>query len=324
MEREASRDRSGWLRSCTKSSLLIGLAAILTATTFGCMDGSDSSGLSSRRARRNTPPAAGSADDHDVNDTEGANDADLGNPNADTRPDAPSSAGTAGTQFALTLANATPTIDLGESLDLDVSVEPKDGFSGMVDLSVSGLPAGVTASTVQAAISPGSTAPTTVKLRLTAAVDTAASAPNESSPLVITGRAGGATATANANFKVAPRLKLTIPVNVDALRAATVTYRDDWGTAFGANPRALKTQQGNGIVVTVFNADSRQHIIHGASGFTHGSTTAGQEIQPNSFEMLNGAPRTRTLNVGANVNGYPHDGAQGVGASFRIRVEAAP
>ncbi|MBX3259914.1 MAG: hypothetical protein KF782_09500 [Labilithrix sp.] len=320
----AGRDRSGWLRSCTKSSLLMALAAIVTATTFGCNDGSDSTGLSSRRARRNSPPAAGSADDHDANDTEGADDVDLGNPNANSRPDAPSTTGTAGEQFSLSLPNATPTIDLGESLDLDVSVEPKSGFSGMVDLSVSGLPNGVTASTVQAAISPGSTAPTTVKIKLTAAVDTVTTAPNESVPLVVTGRAGSASATANANFKVAPKLKLTIPVNVDALRAATVTYRDEWGSAFGANQKALRTQQGNGIVVTVFNADSKQHIIHGASGFTHGSTTAGQEIQPNSFEMLNGAPRTRTLNVGANVNGYPHDGAQGVGASFRIRVEEAP
>ncbi|MBX3210181.1 MAG: hypothetical protein KF764_34435 [Labilithrix sp.] len=326
MEREATlrRDRSAWLRSCTKSSLLIALASILTATTFGCSDGSDGSGLSSRRARRNSPPAAGTADDHDESDTEGSNDTDVGNPNADSRPDAPTTPGTSATQFAVTLAQNTPTVDLGESVDLDVSVEPKNGFSGMVDITVAGLPAGVTASTVQAAIAPSATAPTTVKLKLTATVDAVVTAPGASSALVITGKAGSVTATANANFKVAPKLKLTIPVNVDALRAANTTYRDEWGSAFGASQRPLKTQQGNGIVVTVFNADSKQHIIHGASGFTHGSTAAGTEIQPNAFEMLNGAVRTRTLNVGANVNGYPHEGAQGVGASFRIRVEAAP
>jgi hypothetical protein len=71
----------------------------------------------------------------------------------------------------------------------------------------------------------------------------------------------------------------------------------------------------------VFNADSKAHIIHGASGFAHGNTA--EPIQPNAFEMANGAPRTRTLNVGTNANGYPHDGQQGVGASFRIKVEAA-
>jgi hypothetical protein len=139
--------------------------------------------------------------------------------------------------------------------------------------------------------------------------------------LVITGKAGDITATANANFKIAPKVKLTIPVNIDALRAAGTQYRDDWGTAFGSSQKALKTQTGNGIVVTVFNADSKAHIIHGANGFAHGNT--GAPIQPNAFEMNNGAVRTRTLNPGANANGYPHDGAQGAGASFRIKVEEA-
>ena len=304
-----------------RKTLLVALASILTVTTFGCADVNDGTGLSSRRARRSSPPAVGSADDHDESDTEGANDTDVGNPNADTKPNAPTTPGTSAAQFALTLAQTTPTVDLGESVDLDVSVQPSNGFSGMVDLSVTGLPEGVTASTVQAAIPPASTTPTTVKIKLTAAVDAIATAPNTSSALVITGKSGNITATANANIKVAPKLKLTIPVNIDALRAANVQYRDDWGAAFGANPKALRTQQGNGIVVTVFNADSKAHIIHGANGFQHGNT--GAPIQPNSFEMANGAPRTRTLNVGTNANGYPHDGAQGVGASFRIRVEAA-
>ena len=307
-----------------RKSLLVALASIITVTTFGCSDANDGTGLSSRRARRTSPPAVGTADDHDDSDTEGANDTDVGNPNADTKPNAPTTPGTSAAQFALTLAQNTPTVDLGESVDLDVSVQPSNGFSGMVDLSVTGLPDGVTASTVQAAIAPSATTPTTVEIKLTAAVDAIATAPNTSSALVITGRSGSVNATANANFKVAPKLKLTIPVNVDALRAAAVNYRDEWGAAFGANQKALRTQQGNGIVVSVFNADSKQHIVHGASGFAHGSTTAGDEIKPNSFEMTNGAVRTRTLNVGANANGYPHDGAQGVGASFRIKVEAAP
>ena len=54
----------------------------------------------------------------------------------------------------------------------------------------------------------------------------------------------------------------------------------------------------------------------------HGDTA--NPIAPNSLEMTNGAPRTRTFNVGANVNGYPHEGANGPSASFRIRVNQAP
>jgi len=304
-----------------RTSLLVALAAVLTVSAVGCGDASDGSTLGSRRARRTTtPPEVGAADDHDESDSEGEDGTDVGNPNADSKPNAPSTPGTAAPEFALTLAQNTPTVDLGESVELDVSIQPRNGFTGTVELSVSGLPAGATAAPVRATVGASDTA---AKIRITAAADAIATPPNASSALVITGKAGDVTATANANFKIAPKLKLTIPVNIDALRAANVQYRDEWGAAFGANPTPLRTQQGNGIVVTVFNADSKAHIVHGANGFQHGNTNA--PIEPNAFEMTNGAPRTRTLNVGANVNGYPHDGAQGVGASFRIRVvEATP
>lgn len=294
--------------------LLIVLASIAASA---CGDANETSELGSRHLRRSSPPAAGSAGDHDQSDLEGANDSDPGNPNADSLPGAPTSPGTASSQFALTLPQNTPSIGLGETIDLDVVVEPRNGFSGNVALSVSGLPAGVTSAPAQATVS-GST---TVKVRISAAYETVTSAPGTSTPITVT--ANGGAATANASFKVAPRVKLTIPVNVDALRAANVAYRDQWGVAFGANQKALRTQIGNGVVVTVFNADSKQHIIHGASGFAHGDEN--NPIQPNAFELLeNGSQRTRTFNVGANANGYPHDGKDGEGASFRIKVEAAP
>ena len=72
----------------------------------------------------------------------------------------------------------------------------------------------------------------------------------------------------------------------------------------------------------VFNADSTAHIVHGANGFAHGDTA--NPIAPNTYEMQNGQPRTRTFQPGANVNGYPHDGANGPSVSFRISVQAAP
>ena len=104
-------------------------------------------------------------------------------------------------------------------------------------------------------------------------------------------------------------------MNIDALRAAGNVFRDEWGPAFGENQQALQTQTGNGIVVTVFNGDSKAHIIHGSNGFAHGDTNA--PIQPNAFEMSGGNPRTRTLNPGTNGVGYPHDGGNGAGASLR-------
>jgi hypothetical protein len=227
--------------------------------------------------------------------------------------------------MVVTLSSATPAVDLGEQIELTVTVEPKGGFKGEADLTATGLPAGVVATITPAKITLNTTAGT-AKLLIKVPVNAVPSAPGTSSPLVVTARSASAPApaTANANFKVNPKLKLVIPVNIDALRSTGTKFLDQWGTSFGATPQPLQTQAGNGIVVTVFNADSKQHIVHGNNGFAHGDTTAGQEIKPNAFEMQNGAPRTRTLSPGANVNGYPHEGSAGASAGFRIQVNAVP
>ncbi len=300
-------------------SLILVYLALASLAAAACADMSNSSGLTSRRYRKSTP-AEGSAANHDDDETEGEDDTDVGNPNADSKPKAPSSPGTSSAQFSVSLAETTPTLGLGDALELTASITPKGNFSGAVELSVSGLPQGASATPTTVTVSGSS--PVSAKLRIQTAVDTIVSAPGASSPMVVTAKAGSVTATANANLKIAPKLKLTIPVNVDALRAASVRYRDEWGDGLGANQKSLRTQQNNGIVVTVFNADSRPHIIHGNSGFAHGDTEA--PIPPNSFEETNGAPRTRTLSVGANTSGYLHEGVNGEGASFRFRVIAAP
>lgn len=302
-----------------RSSALVSLATLLTVTVFGCADVDTGSSVGLRRAPKGAPPAVGSADDHDPNDT-GDDVADVGNPHADTRPSAPDSQGSAAPQFALTLSDDTPVADLGQEIEISVAIEPKNGFTGPVSLAVTGLPPGASAAPAQASVTAGTTG--WAKLKIRAAPDAVPSAPDTSSAIVVTGTSGKTSATANANFKIAPRLTLTIPLNVDALRAASVQYRDEWGAAFGATQKPLRTQPGNGIVVRVFNADSKGHIVHGANGFAHGDVNA--PIEPNAFEMQNGQVRTRTLNPGANVNGYPHDGPNGVGASFRIKVEEAP
>jgi hypothetical protein len=286
----------------------------VTALTATACDAPGTTELTGSRLRGG-PPAVGSTDGHDPADTTGANTPDTGNPNATSKPNAPSTTGTANAEFALTLANNTPTVGLGDSTQIDVSVQPKNGFNAPVTVTVTGLPGGATAAPLQ--LTPG----TPGKLVIQADVTTTATASGQSTPIVVTGTAGGLSATANANFKVAPKLTLTIPVNIDALRAAGTQYRDEWGDAFGSNQQALTTQPGNGIVVTVFNADSKAHIIHGANGFAHGDTN--NPVQPNAFELSGGSPRTRTLNPGTNCNGYPHDGGNGSGASFRIKVVAA-
>ncbi len=297
--------------------LLPVIASVLAMTALGCAADDGSSSLATRRLRKE-PPAEGTVEEHDLTDLDGANSVDPGNPNADTRPNAPGTVGASAPQFALAISQNTPVVNLGEAIDLDVTVEPKNGFAGNVDVVVTGLPAGATAATVVAA--PGKPAKLTIKADITSAPTTA----NTSSPVVITGKSGGLQATANANFKIAPRVTITIPINVDALRAAGTVYRDQYGTAFGSNQESLQTQTGNGIVVSVFNADSKNHVIHGpgaANGFAHGD--ANNPIKPNAFEMSGAAVRTRTLNPGVNTSAYLHDGQQGAGAAFRVKVVAA-
>lgn len=300
--------------------LLLGTA---TASSFACSDGTQlTSGAYAARRGGQGVPAPGTQEQHDDGDTEGADENDPGNPNADETPDAPATPGTAAGSLAVALSNATPAVDLGKSIDIDVTVQPKEGFTGSVALSATGLPAGATATFVPATVTIGASA-VSAKLTILAPITTVPSAPNASSAIVVTAKSGNVTATANANFRVNPRATLTIPMNIDALRAAAAgtVYRNEWGAEFGQTQVPLSTQVGNGIVFTVFNADSKPHIIHGANGFAHGDTA--NPIQPSAFEMANGAPRTRTLNVGANVNGYPHEGANGPSASFRIRVQQA-
>lgn len=300
---------------------LLVATSLVAVTAFGCGEADTSSPYARGPARNASPPPVGSPDEHDPSDV-GDGDLDPGNPNANTRPEPPNTSGAAAPEFALTLSDDTPTVGLGEEVTIDVVVEGIDGFSGDVDLSVTGLPPGATASTAKATIPAGATASAPTKITIRAGFDAIPSAPGTSSPISIAGTSGQAAASANANFKVAPRFTLTIPLNVDALRAANVQYRDEWGEAFGQNPTPLRTQQGNGIVVTVFNADSKPHVLHGANGFAHGDVSA--PIQPNAYEMQNGNVRTRTLNPGTNANGYLHEGTGGVGASFRIIVEEAP
>ena len=45
--------------------------------------------------------------------------------------------------------------------------------------------------------------------------------------------------------------------------------------------------------------------------------------KPNAYELTNGVPRVRNLNPGVNASGYPHEGQNGPGASFRIQIQAA-
>ena len=312
-------------------SLVVG-AGSLSLLLVACGDASPSSGGFERRPTSTLP----GGDDGEV--SVGENAPDPGNPNATTPPPAPAppSPGQITGEVAVTLSSVTPAVDLGDQLEITVTVEPKAGFKGDADLTATGLPDGTTATFTPAKVTLNTTA-ATAKLLFKVPVTAVPSAAGASSAVVVTATSGAVKASANVSFKINPKMKLTIPLNIDALRSTGTKFVDQWGATFGLTPTPLKTQAGNPIVVTVFNADSKGHIVHGNNGFAHGATTfvdAGGVtrpalIAPNAFEPSvagnpASAPRTRTFAPGAAVNGYPHEGGAGASAGFRLSVVAAP
>jgi len=271
------------------------------------------------KSATNTPseaiPATGSQQAHDPNAPDEP--ADPANPNATTPPAAPETPGTATGSIAVTVDDATPAVDLGGSIDVNVTIQPKDGFKGDAALTVTGLPTGATATFSPASVTLNTTAATS-KLTIKVPATVAPSASGASSALVIKAASGATEATANANFKVNPKITMTIPVNADAMRAAVGTrYVDGWmGPMFGTSPQPLQTQSGNPITVVVKNADSKSHIVHGNSGFVHGDTS--NPVPPGGTD-----PKNRTLSAGVNTSGYLHDGTNGSSVAFRISVNSA-
>jgi len=303
-----------------RNALLLAIVGLATVSLLACGDASSSTGIQRSRAPK-AIPADGDDVDHDPSDVDETT--DPGNPNATTPPPAPSTPGTAAGELGVTLSSATPAADLGTTTEITVTVEPKAGFTGAAALTVTGLPTGATGVFTPASVTLATT-PVTAKLVVTVPFSATPSAAGTGTAIVVKAASGAISATANANFKVNPKVTFTIPVNADALRAAGgVRYVDTWaGPTFGTQPAALNTQAGNGIVFVVKNNDSVPHVVHGSNGFAHGSTAvlngvAG--ILPGTVDPLN-----RTLNVGANASGYLHEGANTTSMSFRVSVVASP
>ena len=301
-----------------RNALLVALVPIIALAGLsvgGCGDANSSTGIQQRRGGTPVIP-------NDPSEVEGATpDPDQpANPNSSTPPAPPSTPGTTAGQLGVTLSTATPAADLGTSLDVTVTVEPKAGFTGQATLTATGLPTGVTATFTPATVTVNTT-PATAKLTLMVPYTTLPSAPGAVSAIVIKAASGATEATANANFKVNPKVTLTIPVNAAALIAAGGGAKnvDGWGgPTFGANAVPLQTQAGNGITFVVKNADSVAHQIHGQNGFAHGD-----------IKVLAGAidPKGRVLdpaNANINSSGYIHGEANGTAVGFKVLVNKAP
>src|SRR5262249_17668394 len=95
--------------------------------------------------------------------------------------------------LSVSASPASQTVTQGNGTSYTVTVTPTGGFAGAVDLSISGLPAGATASFVPASLASGNS---------TLTVNTISSTPTGSFPLTITGTSGVLTHTASVTLVV--------------------------------------------------------------------------------------------------------------------------
>lgn len=118
--------------------------------------------------------------------------------------------------FSLSASASTLTVAPGASASSTITISPQEGFSGAVNLSVSGLPVGVTAT-----FSPAS-ATTSSILTLVAG----GSAAGSTSTLTITGSSGSLTSTARIALTIAGTPSFTLsatPASLNLARGKSLT-----------------------------------------------------------------------------------------------------
>jgi hypothetical protein len=196
----------------------------------------------------------------------------------------------------ITLDNAAPTLELMAESKLTVNVAPKEGFTGKVDLTVTGAPAGMTATFDKASLEL-----TTASASAMLTVKTSSAVTPGAVTLTVTATSASGPRTTPVNVTVSPTLTLSIPPNAGALTGMAAS------TAFAPAPINLKLG-GKKIAVKIKNNDSMGHIIHAGNtgGFNHGNRNA--PIAPGAFEgTVEGNGQPREVNAAGTYSFYLHD-----------------
>lgn len=188
---------------------------------------------------------------------------------------AASDGGGAQTQsLSVMLGSASADVELRNvTAPIVVTVAPT-GYTGAVNLTVTGLPAGVTAAfdtpTLMMAGSTGASA----HLTLTTKSDVAIGPAN----LQVVATGGAVTANGALTLNVKPVLTITIPMNVDAMKGTSGMPSK---TAFGDYPIMIAAPtniSANPVQIKFYNADSAGHCIHASNatqGFPHDPVNNG-------------------------------------------------
>jgi alpha-mannosidase len=185
--------------------------------------------------------------------------------------------------FVLSASSAVVSVPQGMSATNRIMVMPRSGFNDSVDLTVSGLPEGVTVS-----FSPATTAGAS-----TMTLSAGSATPPGKATLTITGVSGGISHNVTNTLTVTPVMTGTIPVNLSSSYNATGIYDD--GSKFAAaasldaagwacSRQVLRSEQvGDGVIFKLGPADAPDVV-----------TSATIPLPPGKFAML------KMLAVGVN------------------------
>jgi hypothetical protein len=209
-----------------------------------------------------------------------------------------------GPDFTISGSPKTQYLAPGGSTPYTVSTGVLNGFSGTVNLSVTGLPTGATASFNPASIAAGASS--------TLTVTTTAGTPTGNSTLTITGTSGSLTHTATVTLAVTTNgLAPAKVISVDfvgqgtpmaANEVAGVVAKSNWNSASGfarSSPLALMDENGNPTNATVIWTADNPWVVPTLD-------------QPGNVRMMKGYlddhfgnPTTITVSgLTTNANGY--------------------
>ena len=195
-------------------------------------------------------------------------------------------------------------VELRAKTTVQVTIAPQ-GFTGTVNLAVSGLATGVTGAFNPTSVNVSGTTGATSTLTLT----TLESVVPGATPFTVTATSGSSTATSAPSLNVLSQITIQIPTNVQALAGSGGTPSTD---AFGNYPIVINAAANfgtaNPVVVKFENLDSAPHCIHASAatqGFPHDPTNNGvcaSPMQQNQFDS-----QAHNINTKGSYLFYLHD-----------------
>jgi len=238
---------------------------------------------------------------------------DPGTGTTDTDSGSSSTGGDAGTiaeggsqtqSFQVMTDKTSYDVELRSSVQVQVTIAPQ-GFTGTVNLAVSGLATGVTGTFNPTSVNVSGTTGATSMLTL----KTLESVLPAATPFTVTATSGSSNATAAPSLNVMPQITIQIPTNVASLAGTGGTPSTN---AFGNYPITINAPANfgtnNPIVVKFENLDSAPHCIHASNptqGFPHDSVTNGvcnTPMQKNQFDST-----AHNVNTKGSYLFYLHD-----------------